>query len=80
MLLGEIDRSRKKRPDRRNLVLSQLLEGNRVHVCPGAPNPNIWRLLQLGYGRGESPSRGKKREDIPLVLLTSPSWAHEQGG
>lgn len=46
----------------------------------GAPNPNIWRFLQLGYGRGESPSRGKKRENIPLVLLISPSWAHEQGG
>lgn len=32
-------------PERRTAVLSQLLERNRVHACPGVSNKNTWRLL-----------------------------------
>lgn len=67
--------SRKNRPDRRTLVLSQLLEGIRVHACPRAPNPNIWRLPHLGCG-GVSHPVGKKTGKnsscpLPLPLLGS---------
>ena len=71
--------TRKNSLDRRTPILSQLLEGIRVHACPRAPNPNIWRLPHLRCG-GVSHPVGKKHEKIPLVPFPSLSWAHKQGG
>lgn len=67
--------TRKNSLDRRTPILSQLLEGIRVHACPRAPNPNIWRLPHLGCG-GVSHPVGKKAGKnsscpLPFPLLGS---------
>lgn len=76
--------SRKKDPDRSQLlVLSQLLEGNRVRACPEAPNQIFGGFCSSGAGRvaGSCPVGGGVEigKTFPLSSSLPPPGAPERG-